>query len=500
MTLLKNGRVVDGTGKEPYLADILVKGTTILAVGSIPQAKAETVIDCLGIDVITPGIIDINTDSDHYLTLFTNPLQSDFLLQGVTTIIGGHCGASLAPLLSGSLAAIRKWADIDSVNVDWRSVREFLNVFKRLPLGVNFGTFAGHATMRRAILGNRNRELSDNELGILKYALGEALQDGAYGLSTGLSYSHSRETPYGELRELAKIVRAYGGIYTTHLRDEEKNLISSFEETEMLGKDTQVAIMIDHFRPLRGYESEYQEVVNRVSAHTSGHEIYFNISPFDTSLIAIYTLLPQWAQKGGLEGMRKTLGGTRNQERILKTWENLEGDDLIIAQAPHTMFLVGKTLTQFAKGRGMKMQNALLELMKITQLRAVLLYRNVNQNCIDDALMNQYAIPTSNSAAFREEETHMMRLDRGTKTFSRFLEIAEGKGVPFQAAIQKITALPAQILRMNRRGTVKKGNYADLVIWKGKKPDTVLVNGAVAVSLGRPTGIRSGSAVRRDEF
>src|SRR3989344_3572596 len=123
MTLIKNVQVFDGTGKSSFRSDIMVKGDRIAAIGNFPNKKADVVIDGLGFTA-TPGFIDANTDSDHYLSLFTNPLQEDFLLQGVSTIIGGQCGSSLAPLLYGSLKSIRKWVDIDEMNVDWRSVKE----------------------------------------------------------------------------------------------------------------------------------------------------------------------------------------------------------------------------------------------------------------------------------------------------------------------------------------------------------------------------------------
>lgn len=499
MILLKNAKIADGGGGEPTTGDILVKDDRIMAIGSFPRQNAETTIDCLGIHTVTPGIIDVNTDSDHYLTIFTHPDQTDFLLQGVTSIIGGHCGASLAPLISGSLESIQKWAGSDSVNVDWRSLGEFLRVLNQLETGVNFGTLVGHATVRRAILGNADRELSKNEIGIFKYVLEEALREGAFGLSTGLQYSHSKHTPYEELRELAKVVRTHNGVYTTHLRDEKEHLIQAFEETEQLMNDTNVSVMIDHLRPLKGFEGEYREVINRIENQNPKENFYFNISPFDTSLVSIYTLLPEWAQAGGFDGILKTLEDEKNRERIVKELRGLQWDDMVIAQAPKNTFIVGQTLTEFAKSIGANASKALIELMISTRLRAIILYRNVNSDLISDAVMMNHAIPASNSAATPQRSENMVRLDRSTKTFPKFIEIASQKGLPLYSAIRKITSLPAQVFHIPNRGVIRKGDYADLVVWKDNKADAVIVNGKIAVKEGMPTGVRGGRALRPEQ-
>ena len=125
MILIKQAAIVDGSGKKPYRADILISDQKISAIGNFSNKKTETIIDAVGLTV-TPGFVDVNTDSDHYLSLFIHPTQQDFLLQGVTTIIGGQCGASLAPLLYGSLQSLSRWTSTDLVNVDWHRMSEFL--------------------------------------------------------------------------------------------------------------------------------------------------------------------------------------------------------------------------------------------------------------------------------------------------------------------------------------------------------------------------------------
>src|SRR3989344_4043514 len=145
MLLIKQAQIVDGSGAKPFFGDILINGQKIVAIGkNLSKKKAETVIDGLGL-VAVPGFIDVNNDSDHHLSLFTNPGQKDFINQGITSIIGGQCGASLAPLMYGSLASIGQWVNADMVNVDWMSVRELRQVLSRIELGVNFETLVGYS-------------------------------------------------------------------------------------------------------------------------------------------------------------------------------------------------------------------------------------------------------------------------------------------------------------------------------------------------------------------
>ena len=181
--LIRNVRVLGSQKKLPERADVFVAGTTISAIGSFPKKEADVTIDGEGA-YLAPGFIDVDTTSDHYLSLFEDLGQEDFLRQGVTTMIGGHCGASLAPLYYGELSSFRKWANLRAVNVNWHTLREFLSVLQRRRPGVNFGTFAGHSTMRREITGDAIRDLTRNEIRVMGGILDRALKEGAFGLST----------------------------------------------------------------------------------------------------------------------------------------------------------------------------------------------------------------------------------------------------------------------------------------------------------------------------
>ena len=489
--LLKSGQVIDGTGKSPVKADVLIKDDKISAIGNFPNKKADEVVNCLGA-YVAPGFVDINTDSDHYLTLLTHPEQRDFLLQGITTIIGGNCGSSLAPLLYGTLESIRKWGDPRLINVDWHSVGEFLSTLKKRGVGVNFGTLVGHSTIRRALIGDSARDLTEKELQVFEKLLNDSMEEGAFGMSTGLGYSHSRFVPFSELKRLAAKIAEWGGVYATHLRSETRDILQAIDETVELAEEAKVKTQISHFRPLMEAERRYEDALRKIEKYPG---IHFDVYPFANSNMVIYSFLPDWAKKGGFEEMLKLLANKVQVQRILEEMEELPGKDIVVLSAPGNEYLVGKTLKQFADNRELKdIREALLRLMILTKLRAVVAYKDIDFTLVKTALGHAQAIIASNSASNFYSE-------RAKETFPRFLELAQAESImPIEQAIRKITLLPAQKFSLHKRGALQEGNFADITVFslsstqKDMKVSVrdVLINGEFAVRDGMAKGIVRG--------
>ncbi len=501
MTLLiRNVRIVDGGVERADLVDVFVSGETISAIGQFASKTADRILDAQGA-YLSPGFIDVNTDSDHYLTIFSNPEQEDFIRQGVTTIVGGLCGSSLAPLLYGGLESIQKWTDPRAMNVDWHTVKEFLALFDtRTRLGVNFCTFAGHSTIRRALLGESLRDLTKNEIGVFSETLRTALADGAYGLSTGLGYVHSRQTPYNELKALATIVREMGGVYATHIRKDGKDLGESVEETIRLQRETGVPTLISHLLPLRGSEGEYESALTAIEAEPSDHQLFFDVYPFDTSMLALYTFLPTWAQNGGVEVMYANIQDEWMRNRIAKDIPKIDSYAFTVAQAPNNPDVVGRTLRDLMQLYGTRNESeALMRLMLATKLKANVLYADISSGLINRALTSPRSLIASNAASFRyDEKMPMLKPERATRTFTRFLELVEReKLLPLPEAIAKITSTPARLLGLKNRGAVREGYIADLTCFKNGEIKFTIVHGDVAYADGSTQGTRSGRALRR---
>ncbi|MDP3901370.1 MAG: amidohydrolase family protein [bacterium] len=495
MILIKSAQVIDGSGQPMRKADVLIKDNKISAIGNLATKKAETIIDGLGY-YLTPGFIDVNTDSDHYLSLFTNPPQKDFLIQGVTTIIGGHCGSSLAPLIYGSLESIQKWSDINQINVNWHSMAEFLKTLDRAKLGVNFGTLIGHSTIRRALVGEEIRELTESELKVFKHLVQESLEEGALGLSTGLSYVHAKQTSFSEVKSLVELVAKNGGVYATHLRDDREHLVESIQETIKITEETKVKTLISHLRPLIGFEDNFRKGLDLIERADRELDINFDNYPFDTSVIPIYTLLPQWAQDGGLLVMLENIKSVKLRPKLIKELADIK-DDLTIAQSKNMPYLKGKKLSEFAKAHGLDMPEALLKLMEVTNLGAIVLYHNINIDLASEALYSRSALVASNGAGLPDDAS-TFKYERFYNTFPKFLEIIEKTGkISLEEAIKKISYIPALKFSLKNRGLIKEGYMADLTMFSKNQITNVLVNGQLAIKNGQFQNILAGKVLKR---
>ncbi|MCR4328210.1 MAG: hypothetical protein NUV53_01700 [Patescibacteria group bacterium] len=506
MTLLiRNVRIIGGVRDFPDQSDIFIQNDKISAIGKFPSKKADEIIDGQGM-YCTPGFIDVNTDSDHYLTLFDNPDQSDFLKQGVTTIMGGMCGASLAPLLYGSLESVRKWGDVRCVNVGWHSLEELLTVLDARHLGVNFGTLIGHSTIRRALVGESNRSLTKNEMKIFIATLERALKEGGFGLSTGLGYVHGKETSYAELKTLATVTEKMHGIYATHLRDMGDGLEASIDETLKLQKETKIRTLISHLMPLMGLEKSYTATLDALSNLSPSRDVYFDVYPFDMSVVPVYTLLPQWVQSGNIETMTAELEDPWKRKRIVKELPEIAGDDFVVASAPQNELLIGRTMRSLMEiYTTHSSQEALMKFMRATSLRAVVFYRNIDSSLIYRALSHPRSLIATNAASVRESHLiSMLKPERAVRTFPKYLDMMRTSGdVAFEDAIKKITAIPAHLFGIRDRGEIKEGNFADCVGFTVRDGESspleirlVVVNGTIAVKNGSLTGKSKGKVLR----
>lgn len=495
MLLIKSATIIDGTGKSAYRADVLIKDDRISAIGNFSPKAANEVIDGLGL-TITPGFIDVNTDSDHYLTLFNDPEQQDFLLQGVTTILGGHCGSSLAPLFYGSLKSVRKWGDISQINVDWHSVKELKQILQKNGLGLNFATLVGHSTVRRDLIGEEFRDLTDPETDIFKNTLEQGMKDGALGLSTGLSSVHASHVSYSEIKKLLAVVAKQKGIYTTHLRDEKEGILESIREIAEIAEETNIPTIISHLRPIIGHEFHFNEALAILDAGKSAENIYFDANPFDFSILPLYTLLPGWARHGDMEEMLSLLYKPDQREHILKDLKasDLNFSEISIAEAKNNPSIAGQSLKAFSETRGLSLPEGLLSLMEITKLQALLIYKNINPEILAELLFHPKALIGSNAASFGNAESGM-RLERSTGTFNRFLAMAAERGISPEIAISRITSIPAKILGLQKRGVIAEGAIADIAMSRDGKIQHVLVNGIFAVRDGTVTGQKPGLAL-----
>ena len=477
-TLIKNGLVYNGEGNTPLRIDILINGDKIIRLGSFSGKKFDKIIDATNA-IVFPGFIDINSVSDHYLTIFSDSSQENYIKQGVTAIIGGNCGASLAPI-AGNLDSIRKWGDPSKININWHSFNELSNILKKQKIGVNFGSLIGYSTVRRSIIGEKLRDLTDREMESLKKIISQSFNEGAYGVSLGWDFIHSKQIPYLEIKEIARLTASADKIFATHLKDSFENLVNGIKEIINLAKDTDVNMEINDFRPLQSASKDYLKAKLLLEENTANSHIDFDVSLYSSKPMPIYLFLPSWLQNGGFEIMLTHLNDKHFNKRIFTHFKNFNLKNIIIGNMPDSLkFLSGKTLESFAANSLLTLPETLLALMKICGLRGTIFYKNIDEKLLEDFIMSPKTIIASHWASFSGKEKADIYKEGVFKKF--ILWAKEQKDVPLEKNIMKITSLPAKKYHLKERGYIRENYFADLSIWRDWEVNTVLVNGNIAL-------------------
>lgn len=521
--LIKNGTVIDGTDKKSFRADIAIKGDKIKKIGQLNKKRAKTAINAEG-QYVVPGFIDIHNHSDSYWTLFTIPKLDSMLRQGVTTIIGGNCGSSLAPLVRGNIIiSIQKWADINEVNVNWLGMGEFLDVLERRKLGINFGTLVGHSTLRRGIVGEEFRKLKPKEIKMMERMLEDALKEGALGLSTGLAYSHAKVAPTEEIIKLAKIVKKENGIYTSHIRGEAEELIPAIEETLSIARKTKVPTEISHLKAMGKKNwpnfSKAIEMIEKVKQQ--GMNINFDVYPYDTTGSVLYILLPDWVAEGGKRMLIKRLKDPSIKEKVIKEMQetkSYEYDKVIVAISPADKTFIGKKIIEIAQTQGVSVEEAIINMLIASEGRVITFFKTLSENNVRLGLKHPLAFIGSDGSGYgidyyarKKELVH----PRCFGTFPRVLGkyVREEKLMSWEEAIYKMTNGPAKKIGLKNRGVLKRGNFADITIFNPKTVidqatfenpfqypegvEYVIVNGKIAIDKGKYTGQMAGRVLRK---
>jgi len=522
--IIRNGKVVDGGGKNlPASADVGVKNGEIIEIGDLSQEVANEEIDAGG-RLVVPGFIDINNHSDTHWTLFKYPDQESLVMQGVTTIIGGNCGSSLAPILGeGSIKSLRKWIDLRDVQIDWDRMGEFLDFLEdNRPLRVNFGTLVGHATLRRGLLGDDIRPLTEEENKIVTHQLSEAMREGAWGLSTGLAYTHNRVATENEMIELANVVKYNDGVFSVHLRGEGEDLIPSIREVIELAQRTNVNLEISHLKAVgkKAWHLFDRAVMMLREAVSRGANINFDVYPYVSSGPVLYTLLPAWATEGGREKLLKLLRDPVTRKKIIAEIESgsFNYAKIIVATSPLSPLMVNKSIAEIARIRETSPEEVIVDLALASEDQCNVIMSLQAENNVQAALVEIESIVASDGIGYGKDEEYTGNLvhPRCFGAFPRFLShyVKQKKIMSLARAINKMTGLPAKKLGLPKRGRLEKGYKADVVVINWDKIDDtatihlpyrfpegidyVIVNGQISVAKGKLVkNVRSGKILRK---
>lgn len=520
--IIKNGTIIDGSGtKEKFKADIAVYNGIIVKVGDIGAAEAKKTVDAKGF-CVAPGFIDVLSHSDTNLTLFTMPGQESLVSQGVTTIIGGNCGYSLAPLVSGNVIdAEQRWTNPAQINVDWLRMSEFLAKLEERKLAVNFGTLTGYNTLIKGILKNEYRQPSRQENEISSFLLDQSLREGSGGLSIGFAYLYQDKNFADHLENLFITAKKQSKIITVHLKDESDKFLDSLHAAIALARDHGISLHISHLKVVgKQFWHNFQKAITAIEeASAEGITVTFDMFPYASSALALYLLLPAWVKVGGPEMIMKRLKNSFERLQVIKDLaaQMIDYDKIIIAsRAPDSVF-VGKTIAKIAKGFGTNEEEAIIQLLLGSRLRVIAFAHVLDEGNIQMGVAHPLSIIGSSGAGYaigpfaqQEDLPH----PRSFGTFPRFLRkyAAEKKLLSWEQAIKKITSAPAQLFAIKNRGMIREGNYADCVIFDpqtltdvatfqnpyqySKGVESVFVNGVLAYGGKSFTNAFSGKVLR----
>jgi dihydroorotase/N-acyl-D-amino-acid deacylase len=496
--ILRNGRVVDGTGAPWFRADVAVSSDSIVAVGAGLPGTGRREIDVRG-RVVAPGFIDIHTHARR--GIFEVPTADNYLLQGVTTLFDGQDGFSPLPL------------------------GEFLERVAALPPAVNFGSFVGHGSVREAVMDRESRPPGPHELDAMIELVGEAMAEGAFGLSTGLFYVPGAFAETGEVVSLGRVAGFMGGIHISHMRDEAAGVLESVAETIAIGERGGLPTQITHHKIIGragwGKSSDTLRLVREARAR--GVDVTIDQYPYTASSTSFSAaLFPAWAQEGGDEALTERLSDAETRARvreavIKKIRDERGGGDasrLQIASFEGDPSLDGRTLADVltARGREATVEEAAdLVLEIVARGGATGIFHAMSEEDVERILLSPFTMVASDGAipVFGRGRPH----PRSYGTFPRVLGhyVRERGLLTLEEAVRKMTSLPAARLGLVDRGLLRPGMKADLVVFDPatirdratfEDPHVyaegvlfVLVNGLAVVDEGRPSGLRPGQVL-----
>jgi N-acyl-D-amino-acid deacylase len=495
--LIRNARVVDGTGNPWFRADVAIRDGRIAAVGRLEGARAYRVIDAAG-RVLAPGFIDVHTHSESIDRI---PRADNFLLDGVTTLITGNCG--------GSRVDLAGW----------------FTQLEKTGLGPNLGSLIGHNSVRREVMGTANRQAADDEIARMQALVEKAMSDGAVGFSTGLIYIPGTYANSAEVISLAKAAAKYGGVYASHMRDEGEQVLESIEEAITIGREAGMPVQLSHFkidnRKLWGSSDKSIALVEK--ARREGVDVVVDQYPYDRSSTNLGILLPSWALADGDEKIKERFNDPATRSKIAaetiaraRTRGLTDFGYAMVANFAYDQSFNGKTIAEInqIKGRPDTFEaQAETVLDMLSQGGAQMIYHSMSEEDVERILRYPNTAIASDSGVI--EFGKAMPHPRGYGSNARVLaEFVRNRGVlTLEDAIRRMTSLPARTFGLLDRGVVREGFAADLVLFDPARVqdkstyaqphqysegfDLVLVNGRIAVEDGKSNSVLAGKVLRR---
>jgi N-acyl-D-amino-acid deacylase len=490
--LIRNARVVDGTGAPWFRADLAIANGKIAAIGRLNSATAAKVIDAKG-RILAPGFIDSHTHIEGEIERL--PRADNFLRDGVTTVVTGNCGGSA------------------------RDVAAWLARLETLPLGINIATLYGHNTARREVMGADNRAPSPEELARMRDLVEQAMSAGAYGLSTGLEYVPGVYAQPEEIIDLAKVAARHGGVYASHMRNEGDAILDSLRETARVGREAGLPVQVSHIKidTPRVWGLSKQAVALLDDLRREGIDIVADFYPYECSATTLGLTVPAWALAGGAQAFRERLAVQDTKAKIVAGMKQLlerrghaDYTYATVASYPADRAFEGLTIREITKrgGHDPTLDNQIETIIAMLQAGgASMTYHSMSEADMEVFLRWPHTAIASDGGVRIPGEgvPHPRSYGTNARVIARNL-------LPLEEAVRRMTSLPARTFGLSGRGLIRPGQAADLVLFDPAKVrdkatyeaphqfsegfDTVIVNGQLMIDEGALTTAKAGRPLR----
>jgi N-acyl-D-amino-acid deacylase len=527
--LIRRGRVVDGTGNPWVYADVGVTGDRITLVGRTPaDANAKRSIDANGL-IVAPGFIDMLEQSEWNLLIDKQAFSK--LTQGITTGITGE-GASIAPQNDQTLADRSDFLKHYHLTVDWSDLDGYFRRLEKQGAGINLATYVGATQVRRYVIGSVDRAPSAEELARMEQLVEHAMRQGAMGVSTSLIYAPAFYANTEELIVLAKAASRYGGIYTSHIRNEGDREMEALDEAFRIGREAHLPVEIWHLK-VSGRQNwgKMPQVVAAIeTARASGLDVTANQYPYTASGTSLGATIPPKYHEGGSEAfvtrlkdpqvraaIRHALGGDGKETENM--WRGTGGPDGILVASVLDAALKhyeGKTIAQIASDEQKDPLDGLMDLIIAAKDHVGAVYFTMNEDDVKFAMQQPFVSVGTDAGAVNiqgplsESKTHPRAYGSFTRILGRY--VREQHLLTLEQAIRKMTSLPAQRMGLRDRGMLRAGAFADITIFDPAtvkdmatfedphRPSVgieyVFVNGVISLEHGKVTGQLGGRPLR----
>jgi dihydroorotase/N-acyl-D-amino-acid deacylase len=525
--VITNGHIIDGTGSPWYSGDIGIREGRIAAIGNLAAVPRKRTIDAAG-KVVAPGFIDLLGQSE--MTILVDPRLPSKIYQGITTEITGE-GDSIAPLNDTLIQAGRSAYDHYKITPDWRTFRRYFARLEKQGMGINLASYVGATTVRAMVLGEENKQPTPEQLDQMKTLVRDAMKDGAVGVSTALEYAPAPYAKTEELIALATEAGKFGGIYSTHMRNESDSVLEAIDEALRIGREAHVPVEIWHIKVAgKSNWGRMPEVVAKINAaRAAGADVTADTYAYTAWYNDFSAFVPAWAHEGGTAKLVERLKDPATRERIRKDmltpskewdneWQEIPGPEAVmigVVQNPKLLPLQGKRLSEIAKLWNKDPMDALFDFLIEDPSSDVAVF-GMSQPDVTLALQQPWVAVDNDSSGtspdgiLGQEHPH----PRAYGTFPRILRkyVREEKALTLEDAIRKFSALPAQRLRLSDRGVLKSGMWADVVVFDpatvrdlatfdnpnqlSEGMEYVLVNGVPVIDQGKMSGVLPGKVLR----